>query len=96
MSSAKKEPLNLLRLALAEAAKRPEHIRSFQTLIFEGDQRYLGLDDADWDVLTQLAMDLEYYVVDERHRSEDPSYYGDERLIVEIEDAVQKIQPTTA
>ena len=41
------------------------------------------------DVLDELVSDLGFYVADPATRAEDPSYYGDERLVKEVESTLQ-------
>jgi hypothetical protein len=36
-------------------------------------------------ILDELAYDLAFYVADPALRNQDPSYYGDERLVKEVE-----------
>lgn len=44
------------------------------------------------DILTDLAMDINYFVANEVHRKEDSSYYGPEKLDSNISEAIQKLQ----
>lgn len=46
----------------------------------------------EWEILRDLAWDLAYYEADPVARTEDPSYYGDERLEMEIAEALHKIE----
>jgi hypothetical protein len=87
----KEQLLLLLLLALDDAASRSESIKRFQSAVFDGDQRSLGLNDIEWDVFTELAQDLDYYEPDEGLRREDPSFYGDERVEAEIKEALGKL-----
>jgi hypothetical protein len=87
----KTELLNLLRTALEDAARRPNVICRFQKAIFDGNQSSLGLSSGEWDVMSQLALDLDYYESDPEWRREDASYYGDERLTEEIREAMGKL-----
>jgi hypothetical protein len=45
--------------------------------------------------LSELAYDLDFYEPDAMLRAQDPSYYGDERLEVEIKTALQKLKTNT-
>lgn len=69
---------------------RGELVTKFDDMIFLCDD--LKVDEDIEDVLVELAWDLEYYVSDPQWREEDPSYYGDERLEQEINEALQKIE----
>lgn len=51
-----------------------------------------SLPDAVFNVLADLAMDLEYYVHDPNARAEDPSYFGDEKALEKINSALVKLQ----
>jgi len=81
----------LLQTALREPHRRWESIKRFQDAIFEGSQGRLGLSEGEWDVFTQLAQDLDYYEPDPEMRREDPTFYGDERVIEEIREALAKL-----
>lgn len=45
--------------------------------------------EAVFDLLANLAMDLEYYVADPRARAEDPAYFGDAAANEKIESALR-------
>ena len=47
--------------------------------------------EADWEILADLAYDLDFYVSDPSRRREDASYYGEERLIREIRESLTKL-----
>lgn len=44
------------------------------------------------DILTDAAYILDFYEPNEAWRKEDPSYYGDERLVEEIKSMLQKLE----
>ncbi|MGE3921243.1 MAG: hypothetical protein AB7F64_10005 [Gammaproteobacteria bacterium] len=44
------------------------------------------------EVFAELAYYLDYYVFDEKKRSEDRSFYGNEKLKQEVNDALVKIE----
>lgn len=44
------------------------------------------------EILSELAYDLDFYEPNEKLRSEDFSYYGDERLREEIASALKKLE----
>jgi hypothetical protein len=89
------ELLGLLQTALKEPERRSEIIKRFQVAVFDGNQAALGLNEADWDVFTQLAQDLDYYESDPEMRQEDPSYFGEQRAETEISEALQKLLDPT-
>ncbi len=45
-----------------------------------------------FDVLADLAMELEHYVSDPKARAEDPSYFGDEKAIEKNESALSGLK----
>ena len=47
--------------------------------------------DEQWETLSDLAVDLDYYEPDPIDRREDASYYGDQRVEVEITEALEKL-----
>ena len=51
-----------------------------------------GEDDVRWEILRDLAYDLDYYQPDERVRAGDTSLYGDERALSEIKEALAKLE----
>lgn len=48
--------------------------------------------EAIFDVLADLAMDLEYYVADPKARAEDASYFGDEMAMEQITAALRGLK----
>jgi hypothetical protein len=87
----KEQLLQHLRVALNDPATRSESIKRFQSAVFNGDRCSLGVNDFEWDLITELAQDLDYYEQDEDFRREDPSFYGDECVEAEIKDALGKL-----
>jgi hypothetical protein len=81
----------LLRLALSNRAERVSAIRLFQNYVFDTSVPIPGATDEQWEALNDLAVDLDYYEPDPVNRREDPSYYGDQRVEVEITEALQKL-----
>jgi hypothetical protein len=49
-------------------------------------------EGAEWEILRDLAWDLSYYEPDPRFRAGNPSFYGEERLETEIEEALRKLE----
>ncbi len=65
-------------------------VRAFQEAVWETPETD---DDASaWDLLIDLATDMEYYVPDPELRREHPSYFGDDRLIEEIQATLEKLE----
>lgn len=48
--------------------------------------------DPQWEILVDLAYDLDYYQPSERIRAGDTSLYGDERALSAIKEALAKIE----
>ena len=48
------------------------------------------MTDEEWEILSNLALDLDYYVADPLRRRLDPTFYGDERLEEEIRSALAR------
>lgn len=71
-----------LLLFLKEKNNRVRLIKEFQEIIFN--------DENASEVLSELAHDLDFYQPDEELRKESNSYYGDEKLEREIEEALKK------
>lgn len=85
------ELYDLLQTALKTSEQRRSSIKQFQTAVFDGDQKSLGLNEMEWDVLTQLAQDLDYWEPDPVMRREDATLYGDERLLDKLREALAKL-----
>ncbi len=83
--------LTVLRKAISEQGERLAHITAFQEFVWECKGNLPGATAAQTEVCRDLAMDLDYYQPDPSVRAGDPSLYGDERVITEIEDAVRKL-----
>ena len=49
-------------------------------------------DDPQWEILRDLAYDLDFFQPDERVRSEDKSLYREERALTEIREALAKLE----
>jgi hypothetical protein len=76
--------MELLEKILRDKANRKQLIKEFQELIWSDDK-------AD-EILSELALDLDYYEPNEEWRKQDPSYYGDDRLEEEIKSALKRIE----
>jgi hypothetical protein len=84
--------LGLLAKALRDTSSRKESIDEYLRC-YPKDQllikRSIGQDS--YDILTDLFVDLNYFVADPARRAEDPSYYGDERLEREVKTALHRL-----
>ncbi|AFM13442.1 hypothetical protein [Turneriella parva] len=62
---------------------RAAQVQNFQNKIWNDE--FDNMPENEKEILRTLAYDLDYYEPAQELRSEDPSYYGDERLVLEIE-----------
>jgi hypothetical protein len=84
--------LGLLTKVLRDPSSRKETVNEFEryyTDIGIVVRRSIRRDVKD--ILDDLAWDLAFYVADLAMRAEDPSYYGDERLVEEIESTLRSL-----
>jgi len=84
--------LELLVRALRDPLSRKDTVRKFQ-LGFWGSQQSLkgSIGDDVYDLLADLAYDLDFFEADPIVRAGDCSYYGHERLEREIETALRRL-----
>jgi hypothetical protein len=82
--------VRLLAEALVDTENCKDRIAEFQRLVWDCEGP-IGSPTIDA-VLSDLAMDLDYYEPNPTWRSEDPSYYGEKRLKLEIEQALDKLR----
>ncbi len=83
------EITNMLELILVDITNRERLVRDFQKRI--GNNLFTATE-AETTIYAQLAYSFENYEPDEEVRREDPSLYGDDRLIKEIEKALNKLK----
>ena len=85
--------LQTLITVLSSALHRPDDrrqlINKFQQMVWDAPEDLSG--SWEWDILRDLAYDLDLYETDISARFEDASYYGDERLEEVIRAALRKI-----
>jgi hypothetical protein len=75
--------MEILKKILNDKVNREQLIKEFQQIVWN--------DDNPNEILLDLAYDLDYYQPNNELRKEDPSYYGDEQLEMEIKSAIEKI-----
>lgn len=85
------ELYRLLTTAIEQPFTRVASVQRFQQAIFDGDAATLGLTEHEWDVFTQLAQDLDYYESNREQRRDSTLFYGSERLLDEIRNALAKV-----
>src|SRR5215831_16630388 len=81
--------IELLIEALMFPRMRKDSIRDFQRLVSDDQEKEKAGTASE--VFGDLAIDLDYYEPDPIKRSEDPSYFGDERLEEELRAALDKL-----
>lgn len=86
-----KELSRLLVRVLRDPARRIEHVKRFQQIVWGTND--LQADPEIARVLRDLAYDLDLFEPDERERAEDPALYGDARLEQEIRAALTRVAP---
>lgn len=82
--------LAILSNALKDRARRSQLINNFQQRIWHDSP--VPSEEWAWDILRELAYDLDFYVADETTRREDPSYYGDDRAEAKIQTALEQLK----
>ena len=84
------EMVGLLTNIMREPSSRKERVEEFERC-YDGisfvDRRSIRRDVLG--ILDDLAHDLAFYVADPAIRAQDPSYYGDERLLKEVESTLR-------
>jgi hypothetical protein len=86
--------LSMLKEILNTHSKRADLISAFQSEIWNA--KASGKPNEVLNVLKELAYDLDFYQPDPALRQEDASYYGDERLVEEINAALKTIEALEA
>ena len=73
---------------------RPELLRSAVGRfldVYWPAERPAEIGERAWEILGDLALDLEYYEPNPEWRREDKSFYGDERAVAEIRAALERL-----
>lgn len=81
--------LSILEKAVSHPEDLEKNINEFQKMVYEDG---IECSDAEKELLTDLAYDLEYFVADAELRKEDPGYYGEERAVTEITNILAKLK----
>jgi len=69
-------------------SKRAKLIKQFQEEVWYDEATQ---DEKLNEILSEIAHDLDFYEPDEEERNKEPSFYGDDRLTLEIKSAIQKL-----
>lgn len=80
--------MEILYRIINEKNNRELLIKEFQENIWDTDP---NLNDIEYELLSTLAYDLDFYEPNEIFRNEDSSYFGDEKLEELINEALEKI-----
>lgn len=73
---------------------REQRIRQFQEYVLPTEEPPVGFDERAWEVMADLAYDLDFYEGNPEWRREDASFYGEERLVREIHESIAKLGDT--
>ena len=84
----KNESIELLDAVLASPERLDDLIPKLQQTIWSDES---DKETPELEILRDLAYDLEYYVSDPDMRKEDPTFYGPERALEEIQLARRKL-----
>ncbi|MBI3009397.1 MAG: hypothetical protein HYY57_00175 [Candidatus Omnitrophica bacterium] len=82
--------LNLLLIIRKDPSNRKATVWKFIRKVQETDPP--SEDNAVWELLGDLSVDLDYYEPNEKYRREDASFYGEERLEELIDQAFARFQ----
>jgi predicted nucleic acid-binding protein len=85
--------IGLLKEAIENPKNRSERIKRFQQLVWDTREDEIAPGEQEiWDILNDLAADLDYYEPNEEWRREDPSFFGDEEVCQRILIAIAKAE----
>lgn len=85
------ELINLLQAAARQPGQRQHFIAKFQQAVWDAPEDSSA--GREWEILRDLAYDLDFYEPNETSRAESSSYFGDEQAEKEIEAALAKLKP---
>jgi hypothetical protein len=89
--------VGLLTKILRDPSSRKESVKEFER--YYGSISIIARRSIRRDVLDivdELVYDLAFYVADPAMRAQDPSYYGDERLVKEVESTLRMLSQVGA
>lgn len=81
--------IELLVQVLRDRARRVDHVKRFQELVWASEILDAAPDRVQ--LLRDLAYDLDFFEPDEQIRADDPAFYGDARLEEEIRSALRRL-----
>jgi hypothetical protein len=82
--------MEIIKQILTDEINRDNLIRTLQEQVWNGE--FDHLPDEMIELMYDLAYDLDFYEPNPIWRSEDPSYYGEERLVEIVSESIQKIE----
>jgi hypothetical protein len=82
--------VQLLEQAIGSPLSLMENIAAYQRLVLDADT--LETSEAAEELLRDLAQDLDYFEPDPAMRAEDQSFFGPEKAIEEIRQALRKLK----
>jgi hypothetical protein len=83
------EIVKFLRKMVENREELPERVPELQDMVWK---EQLAGSSAIQEILRDLAYDLDFYEPDPHARAEDESYFGDERALAEIQEALEKVE----
>lgn len=82
--------LELLRSAVNEPENRRRHIAEFQDKVWNAQEGFFTTPEGE--LFSELAYDLDFYEPDPVRRRESASYFGDDRLTIRIQKALEELR----
>ncbi len=74
--------------AILQSHDKTRAVHAFQQFVWALPAGAPDLDERLRNLLNDLALDLDYFVANPAWRAEDPSYFGEGRLIEEVREAL--------
>ena len=82
------ELIQILKNTIERPVSLVKNIERFQTIVWHSEHGELGGSPKEQEVLGELAYDLDFYVANKKDRAEDPSYFGEDKAIDKIRQAL--------
>lgn len=80
------EDLLLILNKVLDEENKIEFIKKFQNQVWESKE-----SSPEYEILRELAYDLDYYEPDPNLRHDDPAYYGEDKLLKEVKFALSRL-----
>ena len=80
--------MEILKQILISKSNRKQLIKEFQNQVWN---KHINVSESINNILSELAYDLDYYEPDDILRSQDNSYFGNDKLEQEIQITLKKI-----